>query len=319
MSQIAFHASHEQFSPSTLLRYVSLAKEANFDAIHSSDHFQPWTERQGESGHAFSWLGAAMHASALPFGLICAPGPRHHPAVAAQAIATLAELFPRRLWVALGSGEAVNERITGQPWPGKAVRNERLLECFHIIRKLLDGETVTHHGHVCVEEARLYTLPPERPLLLGAAITKETASWMGSWAEGLLTINQPIDKLQEVIEQFRNGGGKDKPIYVKVQLSYSRSESEAHSGALHQWRTNVFDSDVLAELWKPEQFDAIGAFVKPEDLQQTINISSNLQQHVDWLKSYLLLGVDCLILHNVNREQEVFIDDFGKFVLPQLR
>jgi len=319
MSQILFHASHEQFRPSELLDYVVLARRAGFDGIHSSDHFQPWNERQGESGHSFSWLGAAMQASTLPFGLICAPGPRHHPAMIAQAAATLTELFPGRFWLALGSGEAINEQITGHHWPSKVTRNERLFESFNIIRRLLEGKTVTYQGHVCVKEARLYTLPRERPPLYGAAITEETAHWLGSWAEGLLTINHPYEKLKRVIRQFREGGGNGKPVYVKVQLSYSRDETEAYTGALDQWRTNVLDSSMLAELWKPEQFEAISAFVGPDELRQSVNISSHLRQHVEWLNRYLSLGVDGLILHNVNREQRTFITDFSKYVLPEIR
>lgn len=319
MALIAYHVSHEQFRPSALLRYVLLAQCAGFDAVHSSDHFQPWNEQQGESGHALTWLGAAMQVCSLPFGLVCAPGLRHHPAVIAQALATLGELYPDRLWVALGSGEAINERVLGQYWPSKASRNERLVECFDIIRQLLEGETITHHGHVHIEEGRLYTLPDKRPPLLGAAVTAETAHWMGSWAEGLLTINHPLEKLAEVIQQFRDGGGQGKPVYVKVQLSYSHTESAAYRGAHEQWRTNIFDSSVLAELWKPDQFEAAAEFVKFEDMQQSVNISSEIQQHIRWLNAYLDLGVDGLILHNVNREQELFIEDFGKQVIPQLK
>ena len=92
----------------------------------SSDHFSPWSERQGESGFAWSWLGAAMGATTLPFGVVNAPGQRYHPAIVAQAAATLCEMFPGRLWVALGTGEASNEHITGDPWPDKATRNARL-------------------------------------------------------------------------------------------------------------------------------------------------------------------------------------------------
>lgn len=319
MSQILFHASHEQFKPSELLEYAVLAQRAGFDGIHSSDHFQPWNERQGESGHSFSWLGAAMQATTLPFGLICAPGPRHHPAMVAQAAATLTELFPGRFWLSLGSGEAINEQITGQHWPSKALRNERLLESFNIIRELLEGKTVTYQGHVCVNEARLYTLPSSRPPLYGAALTEETAYWMGSWAEGMLTVNHPLEKLRQVIKQFRDGGGHGKPIYVKVQLSYSRDESKAYSGALDQWRTNVLDGAMLAELWKPEQFDAVSAFVGPDEMKRSVNISSHSSQHAEWLKAYLSLGVDGLILHNVNRDQHTFIEDFGRFVLPEIR
>lgn len=318
MCTIAYHASHEQFAPSELLRLSILAGQAGFGAIHSSDHLQPWSREQGESGHAFTWLGAAMQASSLPFGVICAAGPRHHPVILAQAIATLSELYPDRLWVTLGSGEAINERVTGQPWPTKSIRNERLLESFHMIRQLLDGDIVTHRGHFTAEEARLYTLPAHRPLLFGAALTEETARWLGSWAEGLLTINHPLPQLEKIIRAFREGGGQGKPIYIKVQLSYARDQDIACREAHSQWRNNIFDSSVLSELWRPEQFEAVGQFVKPGDVANFVHISNDLSQHVTWLKTYCSLGVDALILHNVNRQQEDFIRDFGRSVIPHL-
>ena len=106
--------------------------------------FHPWSERQGQSGFAWSWLGAAMQATSLPFGMISAPGYRYHPAILAQAAATIGELFPARLWLALGSGEAINGAITGQAWPEKAERNARLDECVSVMRALLNGERVTH-------------------------------------------------------------------------------------------------------------------------------------------------------------------------------
>src|SRR6476620_11478856 len=156
---IGYHASHEQFLPSELLRYAKLAEEAGFAAINCSDHFHPWSERQGQSGYSFAWLGAAMANSKLPFGVVCAPGYRNHPAVVAQTATTLAEMFPDRFWMSMGTGEALNERITGEKWPLKAERNQRLLECYDVIKKLLGGETVTHFGKVIVEHAKLYTLP----------------------------------------------------------------------------------------------------------------------------------------------------------------
>src|SRR5438874_6590757 len=135
MSVIGYQASHEQFKPSQLLEWAILAEKAGFKAINSSDHFHPWSERQGQSGYAFAWLGAAMQATSLPFGVVCSPGQRNHPAIVAQAAATLNEMFPGRFWVALGSGEAINERITGEKWPAKPERNARLLECAQIIRR----------------------------------------------------------------------------------------------------------------------------------------------------------------------------------------
>ena len=155
MTIVGWHASHEQIAPSELLRAVKRVEQAGFDAAMSSDHFSPWGERQGESGFAWSWLGAAMATTELPFGIVNAPGQRYHPAIIAQAAATLAEMFPGRFWIALGTGEASNEHITGDVWPPKDVRNRRLLECVAVIRSLLAGEEVSHDGLVRVDRARL--------------------------------------------------------------------------------------------------------------------------------------------------------------------
>src|SRR5690349_23632090 len=138
------HASHEQIHPAELLAAVRRAEEAGFTAAMSSDHFAPWSERQGQSGYAWSWLGAALQATELPFGVVTAPGQRYHPAITAQAIGTLAAMYPGRFWAALGTGEASNEHITGERWPRKELRSARLRECVEIIRALLRGEEVSH-------------------------------------------------------------------------------------------------------------------------------------------------------------------------------
>ena len=160
MVKVGYHASHEQFKPSQLLKYVQQAEKAGFNLCLSSDHFYPWSEKQGESGFAWSWLGAAMQATPnLSYRIVCAPGQRYHPAIIAQAAATLAEMFPNRFCLTVGSGQALNEQITGEKWPSKSERNQRLKECVDIIRGLWLGETRTHRGIVSIEEANLYTRP----------------------------------------------------------------------------------------------------------------------------------------------------------------
>lgn len=318
MTHIGYHASHEQFKPSELLKYVQMAEPAGFTAALSSDHFHPWSEQQGQSGFAWSWLGAAMQATSLSFGVVNAPGQRYHPAIIAQAAATLAEMFPNRFWVALGSGQELNEHITGKHWPVKSERNARLKECVDIMRALWAGETVTHYGRVCVEEAKLYSRPETPPRIIGAAITAETAEWLGGWADGLITISRPSEKLQQVVEAFRRGGGEGKPMYLKVQLSYAQDETQARLGAHEQWRNNILKNIVMTELRTPAQFDAAGAFVKPEELDGHVRISADPQRHIDWLQKDIELGFSELLLHNVNREQQQFIEDFGEKVLPVL-
>ena len=144
MTVVGFHASHEQAHPAELLDAVRRAERVGFDAAMCSDHFAPWSRRQGHSGFAWSWLGAALATTSLPFGVVSAPGQRYHPAIIAQASATLAAMFPGRFWVALGSGEAVNEHITGDRWPPKPERQSAPPECVEVIRALHAGEEVTH-------------------------------------------------------------------------------------------------------------------------------------------------------------------------------
>jgi len=319
MTQFAYHASHEQFNPRDLLQYARQAEQKGFDAVGSSDHFHPWSERQGQSGFSFAWLGAAMQATQIPYSLVCAPGQRYHPAIVAQAIATLCALFPSRLDVALGSGEALNEQITGEKWPDKATRNQRLLECAGIIRKFLAGSLVNHKGLVTVENARLYTIPEKLPRLFCAAVSKETAAWAGSWADGLITVHRPYSELKAVVDAFRNNGGAGKPVHLKVQLSYAQHEQTALQGAHEQWRTNIFQGSVLGDLSSPAHFDAAAEFIQPDHLKPMIRISADPAKHVSWLQEDLKLGFERIILHNVNRLQEEFIRDFGSQVLPLLR
>lgn len=187
MPRFGFHASHEQLPPGELLRAVREAEEAGFELGMCSDHFAPWSHNQGHSGFAWAWLGAALQATSMPFGVVTAPGQRYHPAVIAQAAATLCEMYPERFWMALGSGQALNEHITGEAWPKKSERNARLLECVEVMRALFAGETVSHEGRVRVDRARLYSLPETPPELVGAAVTPDTARWVGG---GLMPLSR---------------------------------------------------------------------------------------------------------------------------------
>jgi coenzyme F420-dependent glucose-6-phosphate dehydrogenase len=317
--RIAYHASHEQFPPSRLLQLVQRAEAAGFDAATCSDHFHPWNERQGQSGHAWTWLGAALQATSLGFGVVTAPGQRYHPAIVAQATATLLELFPDRFWLAIGSGERLNEAITGTVWPTKDVRNERLRACADVMRALWAGETVTCRGLVCVEEAKLYTRPATPPQLFAAALSAATARWLGGWADGLITVARPDHEHRAVIEAFREGGGEGKPVHLKVEIAHGRSMAAAMKSAWEQWRTNVLDSDVLAELRSPAQFDAAALLVTQERVASRVRLADDAAQHVEWLERDAELGVDLVTLHAVGGDQEYFIDTFGTDVLPALR
>ncbi|HEX2883283.1 MAG TPA: TIGR03885 family FMN-dependent LLM class oxidoreductase [Candidatus Limnocylindria bacterium] len=315
---IGFHASHEQFGPDRLLRLVADAETAGFTAAMCSDHWAPWSEEQGESGFAWSWLGAALQATSLPFGVVNAPGYRYHPAIIAQAAATLNVMFPDRFWVAIGSGELMNEHITGETWPAKADRNARLRESADIMRLLWAGETVTYSGHVQVSEAKLWTRPERPPMIVGAAVTPETAGWLAEWADALITVVQAPETLDRIVDAFRSNGGEGKPMFLQVHLAYAPTEDEARRAAFAQWRQNTLPSSVMSDLRHPAQFSTAAQHVRPEDMDAAVKISADLGQHTEWIRAELDRGFDGVYLHEVGPEQERFVEAFGSDVLPQL-
>ncbi|MGN9777720.1 TIGR03885 family FMN-dependent LLM class oxidoreductase [Micromonospora sp. H33] len=317
MPAYGFHASHEQFPPGKLLRLVAAAERAGFTRAMCSDHFAPFGAEQGHSGFAWSWLGAALARTGLPCGVVNAPGQRYHPAVVAQAAATLAEMFPGRFWVALGSGQALNEHVTGEPWPTKPERNARLRECVDVIRALFAGECVTHRGRVVVDRAVLWSRPADPPPLYAAAVSEATARWAGSWADGLITINQSVDQVRRVVGAYREGGGTG-PLLLQVHLSWADDEATALRIAHEQWRTAILGSDLGWELATPAEFAEATAYVRPEDMRAHVLVTADPGRHAQWLREYADLGFDEIHLHHVGRDQDRFLEIFGTRVLPEL-
>lgn len=318
MTEYGIHASHEQIPPGELLTAVIAAERAGFDAAMCSDHFSPWSSRQGQSGFAWSWLGAAMQATNLSFGVVNAPGHRYHPAIIAQAIGTLSSMYPGRFWAALGSGEYSNEHVVGGAWPRKEVRNARLRECVDVIRDLLSGEEVSRDGLVTVDRARVWTRPPAPAPLIGAAVSVKTARWCAEWADGLVTVNAPEDHLRELVSAYRGAGGRG-PVCLQVHLSWAPTEAEAEQIAHDQWRSNIFPPPVSWDLATAEEFDVVSENVTVDQVRGTVNISADLERHVEWLRGYAALGFDRIYLHHVGQDQGPFIETFGAKVLPRLR
>lgn len=320
MPRIGYHASHEQYAPGDLLRLVQRAEAAGFQSAMCSDHYLPWSEAQGESGFALSWLGAALQATSLAFGVVTVPsGWRYHPAILAHAAATLAAMYPDRFWMAAGSGEALNEHVVGAHWPEKQERNARLREAVEVMRALWRGETVTHRGRFTVEEARIHSLPENPPRVVTAALSPETARWGGGWADGMITIVGERDSMRRIVDAFREGGGEGKPIYLQAQLAFGRTDEAALREAWEQWRFSVFPSPVLAVLRTPAEFDAAASQVTPADVAARMRISADPERHLDWLRQDAELGFEEINLHNVCRsEQARFIEVFGEQVLPAL-
>jgi G6PDH family F420-dependent oxidoreductase len=256
----------------------------------------------------------------LGFAGITVPGGfRYHPAVIAQGLATLGQMFPGRLpWFALGAGEALNESVTGQPWPSEPERYARLQEAAFIVRELLDGRVVTEAGRLHVANARIWSRPRVRTQLIGAALTAKSAARVAVWAEGLLTIGTNLQSLTANVEAFRECAGP-RPIHAKLDLSWAATEDEAVLQAMSQWRVQALDRAALHDLETPEAFASAARLVQPEEITGTVLISSDLSQHTRWLEERAAIGLASLDLHNVGRNQMQFIEAFGAEVLPALR
>ena len=339
MVRVGFHNSHEQVHPSALLAATQLAEQRGFDAAMCSDNWAPWSAHQGHSGFAWTWLGSALATTRLPFGVVNAPGQRYHPAIVAQAAATLAAMYPGRFWVALGSGENMNEHITGDGWLPKPVRDARLVECVEVIRALLDGEEVTHDGLVKVDRAKLWTLPDVKPLLVGPAVSEATAANHARWADGLVTVNQPPETLRRVLGAYRDAGGRGE-VSLQVHVSFAPDEDEALRLARQQWAGNAIGPPVAWDLDTPEAFDAIAAKVSDDVLRTSVLVEHDPRRLADRLVELAEIGFDAVYLHQVatdvvrsdekhpdatevrtapSSSLEAFVDMAAEHVLPALK
>ncbi|HSJ67234.1 MAG TPA: TIGR03885 family FMN-dependent LLM class oxidoreductase [Anditalea sp.] len=319
MLKLGYHVSHEQFSPSSLLDLVEKAEKGGFNFALSSDHFYPWSNAQGQSGYAWSWLGAALARTSIPIGVVTCPYHRYNPAIIAQAAATLLDMFPDRFFMAVGSGQMLNEGIVGKAWPTKVERNQALEDSVMVMKKLWEGEEVYYSGHFEVMQAMLYTRPSKAPEILGAAITPATAKFVSKWADALITINKPLDEMKKMVEAWKSEGGEGKPMVLKLQVSYDPDKDKAQQMAFEQWKTNIFGSDLLAQIRTPKQFEQAAEHVRPEDLHDHVFIGNSANYFIEKIKEYHALGFDRISIHNVNKEQEAYIDFFSKEVLPSFQ
>lgn len=314
---IGYHASHEQLPPSALLRAVVRAEEAGFDGAMCSDHLAPWSVDQGESGYAWSWLGAALASTSFSLGVVTAPGQRYHPVITAQAIATLEQMFPGRFWAALGSGEAVNEHVTGDPWPAKDYRNARLQASVEVIRDLLAGREVSRNDEIRVHRARVWSRPETPPPLLGAAVSAETATWLATWADGLATVAQPPEILERVVDAYTSAGGRG-PRVLQVHVSLEDTDQKALAIVREQWRHAAIEGS-LWDIEQPEQFDALAGEPSDERLREGAMISTDASELADRIAALVALGFDRVYLHGIGTDQEAFLERAERDLLPALR
>jgi coenzyme F420-dependent glucose-6-phosphate dehydrogenase len=326
MGIVGYAASFEQFHPNDLLTYSQQAEAAGFGAVMASDHFHPWVPSQGHSAFVWAWLGALGATTNLKFGTgVTPPGYRYHPAVLAQAAATLEAMYPGRFYLGLGAGEALNEHIVGEYWPEAPVRLERLMESIEIITKLFTGKKIKHRGtHFNVESARIYTMPETPPPIYVATSGPIMAFRTGKFTDGIITVGAADEKLKMLLERYEKGAreaGKDvasMPKMLQVKVSFADTEEEATAAAIKEW-PNGGMAFPKADIRDPEDFEAMAKLVRPEHYKNRVILTPDLDEHVAQLQHYIDLGFDEIYIHNVARNQTEFIEAYGKRVIPKLK
>jgi G6PDH family F420-dependent oxidoreductase len=325
MTHIGYSAALEQFHPNDLLRYCSLAEEHGFKGVLAADHFQPWVPQQGHSAFVYAWMASLGTTTSHVFGPgVTCPGFRYHPSVIAHAASTLAAMFPGRFWLGLGSGEALNEHVTGGVWPEPVVRMEMLIESTEIIQRLFSGKPVRYRGkHFTMEKVRLYTMPDEPPPIYIGATGPQTVRFAGRACDGLITPGASREKLQGIMDNLAKGAseaGRDPATLTRllqVHVSWADSYEEALQYALTEW-PNGGMSFPKQDIRSPEDFAAMAKLVQPEHFTGRVLISPDLEEHRAHLQGFLDLGFDTIYVHNVGRNQEAFIKAFGEHVIPVL-
>jgi G6PDH family F420-dependent oxidoreductase len=311
--ELGYSLSCEEHGPADLVRHAQLAEERGFTYALVSDHFHPWTDRQGESPFVWSVIGAIAEATEtlrLGTGVTC-PTIRIHPAVIAQAAATSAALMPGRFFLGLGTGENLNEHVLGDRWPEGAVRLEMLAEAIEIIRLLWQGGYQSHHGrHYTVEEARIYTLPDEPPPILVAAAKPEAAA-LAAETDGLIgTAPDP-----GLLSGFDEAGGAGKPRYGQVTVCWAADEAEARKTALEWWPNAAAPGDLGQELALPRHFEQVAELVTEDDVAEKVVCGPDPGAHRAAIDEFADAGYDHVYVHQVGPDQEGFLDFYAREIL----
>jgi coenzyme F420-dependent glucose-6-phosphate dehydrogenase len=327
MSQahIGYAAMLEQFGPIEVTDYTVAAEEAGFRGVMAADHFQPWVPSQGQAPFVWNVLTAMGERTRgdLGPGVTC-PSFRFHPAIVAQASATLAAMYPGRHWLGLGSGEALNEHVTGGYWPEAPERLERMWEAVELIKKLFSGKDVKHRGtYFRMETARLWTMPESPPPIYIATAGPLTAKRAGRITDGIITPGATLEKITGLFDRFdagakeagREAGSQEK--ILQLHLSWAPTDEEALANAVNEWPNGGMKFP-KQDIRSPYDFEQMAKLVRPEDFEGRMLITSDLDAHRADIQRYLDLGVDRIYLHNVGRNQTEWIEAFGRDVLPKL-
>ncbi len=326
---VGYAAMLEQFHPTEVLELASAAEAHGFSGVMAADHYQPWVPQQGQASFVWNVLSALGQTTTGDLGTgVTAPTFRWHPAMVAQASATLAAMYPGRHWLGLGSGEAINEHVVGSYWPDAPERINRMFEAVDIIKKLFasghSGKDVRHEGqYYKLESTRLWTMPEEAPRIMVAASGPVTARRAGRTVDGLITEEAPLDKLALLLQRFDEGAreaGRDPAAMTRVlrlHVSWAETDELAAAHAIAEW-PNLGMRFSKSDIRSPHDLDAIARMVRPADFDGRLAISADPERHRAHIQSFLDLGFDRVYLHNVGRNQAEWLEVFGRDVLPGL-
>ena len=329
MGAVGYSVALEQFSPAEALQLSAAAEQEGFSGLMAADHFQPWVPTQGQSSFVWTFLGSAAERTRGPLGPgVTCPGFRMHPALVAQAAATLEAAYPGRTWLGLGAGEALNEAFLGQYWPGPGTRVERLFEAVGLIKRLFaasaEGRSIRYEGkHFTMESARLWTFPPAPPPIMIAAGGPVVARRAGQTADGLILAAADPAKLDRLMHAFDKGAQEAGmapqalPRWIQIHLSWAPTMEEAEAQALREW-PNGGMAFPKADIRSCHDLEQMARLVRPEDFAGRMVISEDPDVHRARLQRYLDMGFSKLYIHNVGRNQLEWLQVFGRDVLPAL-
>ncbi|MGH3746967.1 MAG: TIGR03557 family F420-dependent LLM class oxidoreductase [Micromonosporaceae bacterium] len=307
----------EEHGPKDLVRHAQLAEDAGFEALWISDHYHPWNEAQGHSPFVWSVIGAISAVCRLPITTaVTCPTVRIHPAVVAQAAATAAVQTDGQFCLGVGTGEALNEHILGDPWPNADRRLEMLEESVDVMRKLWTGKNVNHDGeHYTVENARIYTCPEQPPPVQVSAFGPRAARLAGRIGDGLITMSGD----SKIIDTFRAAGGEGKPTATGHKVCYGTDRADAVRAAHRLWGNQLLPGELGQVLPQPRHFEQASQLVTEQMVADAMVCGNDVEQHVAALRKAQDAGFDEAYVSQMGGGLEEFFEFYAEKVLPKLR
>ena len=314
--RIGYFLSCEEYTPQELVEQAQLAQEAGFEALWISDHYHPWNDNQGQSPMVWSVIGAVSAVCDLPVTTaVTCPTTRMHPAIVAQAAATSAVMLEGKFILGVGSGEALNEHILGDPWPTADVRLEKLEEAVEVMRLLWSGQTVSHRGkYYTVDDARLYTVPDQPPPVYVSGFGPKATELAARIGDGYITTTPD----EELLGLFREKSG-GKPAQAGVKVAWAPTEDDGAKIAHRLWANAGLPGELAQVLPSPKHFEQASQLVTLESTRGSVVCGDDPDRHRSAVDPYLEAGFDEVYVANMGPHYADMIRGWGRHVLPALR